>query len=112
VASLIFPPLMDIKVNQTSTSYLDFLLTAGTKTFWMASMLQLLETSGALLFWYRLNGDHIAVTTRTTTMAVDIAILLAVLFGHIIFVTCVYIPFKQREAQKCTRKKGQHSIIT
>lgn len=97
---------MDIKVDQTSSSCVDFLLTAGTKTFWIASMLQLLETSAALLFWYRLNGDHIAVTTRTMTMALDIAVLLAVLTGHVIFVTCVYMPFKQRETQKCTRKKG------
>ncbi|OQV11878.1 hypothetical protein BV898_13845 [Hypsibius exemplaris] len=106
VASLIFPPLMDIKVDQTSTSCIDFLLTAGTKTFWIACMLQLLETSAALLFWYRLNGDHIAVNTRTLTMATDVALLVTVLMGHIIFVTCVYMPFKQRETQKCTRKKG------
>ncbi|GAU96439.1 hypothetical protein RvY_07885 [Ramazzottius varieornatus] len=105
-ATLVFPPLMDATEDETASNCVDYLLTSGTKTFWITGGLQVLETLALLLFWFRLNADHIQLETRVISMGVVLGIQIAVLLFHVLITTCILMPFKRQERQLCTRKKG------
>ncbi|XP_055342595.1 uncharacterized protein LOC129591093 isoform X2 [Paramacrobiotus metropolitanus] len=130
VASLVLPPLINIqeKVNielersehaKSSAQepaghcarirrarFAKHWLSAQARTFWVAAMLLMVETEAILLFWVRLNPDHVPGHARIVTMAVISAAMLGVLVGHVVYVTFICVPIKQRERLVCIRNKG------
>lgn len=107
VASLVFPPLMNIHFKEGKERFYHPWLSSASRTFWIAAMLLMLETEAMMLFWVRLNSDHVPSHARTLTMAVITGAMIFVLLGHVLYVTFIYIPFKRREQLKCCRNHGK-----